>query len=175
MALTENTSLTPTVCQIPSANAGIFRKVDLNSRSDLEDASITSRAIKKLKTGAGRLRGKNSSTGRPIDFDIEFRELRSKLIRKSDLEEAATGLCTLQNQTRGHAESMDWKWEHLIRCIRILQRRRGCMSALEDTDGVSIRQEKSAYRINQVTNNLSKHIGSLALVVHSAFSGMSLP
>ena len=123
----------------------------------------------------GKLQSHNAGVGRPIDFNIRVRELRSKLSERSDLDEAATGLSTLQSQTKGFAESMDWKWEHLIRCIRVLQRQRGCVSAMEDTDGVSIRKEKSAYRINQVANNLSKQLGTLALVVHSAFSGTSLP
>lgn len=161
------------MCQPRNNSAEIVQEIDLNSKVDLENTEIISRAIKKFETGVGRLQVHNSSTGRPIDFGIEVRELRSKLSKKPDLNEAATGLSTLQKQTRGLAESMDWKWEHLIRCIRILQRQRGRISALDETDVVNIRQEKSAYRINQVANNLSKQIGTLALVVHSSFSGMS--
>ncbi|KAK7959737.1 uncharacterized protein PG986_004591 [Apiospora aurea] len=84
------------------------------------------------------------------------------------VEEAIFAIAEMRNKQRDWAKIEDWIWEHLLRCLRVLQyHEQGNDNLLS---AVGHRPEKSAYWINSLVEAVAKRIGPWGLLVNCAYS-----
>ncbi|KAK8038575.1 hypothetical protein PG993_006986 [Apiospora rasikravindrae] len=84
------------------------------------------------------------------------------------VEEAISAIAEMRNKQRDWAKIEDWIWEHLLRCLRVLQyHEQGNDNLLS---AVGHRPEKSAYWINSLVEAVARRIGPWGLLVNCAYS-----
>lgn len=130
---------------------------------DLRDESPASFAVQKFKTGRSQFSQCKNYAGPELAIPSRLAGgVRS-------VEEAIRAIAEMRNKQRDWAKIEDWIWEHLLRCLRVLQyHEQGNGNLLS---AVGHRPEKSAYWINSLVEAVAKRIGPWGLLVNCAYSG----
>ncbi|KAK8039657.1 hypothetical protein PG993_008068 [Apiospora rasikravindrae] len=130
---------------------------------DLRDESPASFAVQKFKTGRSQFSQCKNYAGPEL-------AILSRLTGGArSVEEAISAIAEMRNKQRDWAKIEDWIWEHLLRCLRVLQyHEQGNDNLLS---AVGHRPEKSAYWINSLVEAVAKRIGPWGLLVNCAYSG----
>ncbi|KAK7906354.1 hypothetical protein PG985_016360 [Apiospora marii] len=129
---------------------------------DLRDESPASFAVQKFKTGRSQFSQCKNYAGPELAIPSRLAGgVRS-------VEEAIRAIAEMRNKQRDWAKIEDWIWEHLLRCLRVLQyHEQGNGNLLS---AVGHRPEKSAYWINSLVEAVAKRIGPWGLLVNCAYS-----
>ncbi len=130
--------------------------------------------LKQFKEGISKLSKGNSGLQRVEISEQEWRDIQRANAERDEVN--FDGLRHLlsekEKECRGSAQNDLWRWGFVIRCIRIIERKRLRLGKPADS-GRDKRQERAACQINSIVNKLAERMGVFALVVYSAYAGMN--
>lgn len=136
---------------------------EIQPLDDRRDEGLASFAVQKFKTGQAQFRQCKNYAGPEMVIPGRWTESNRRV------EAAILAISEMKNKHRDWAKIEDWVWEHLLRCLRILQyHEQGNENLLS---AVGHRPEKSAYWINSLVEAVAKRIGPWGLLVNCAYSG----